>query len=107
MIGVLLIYFIGKYFYDLADQHGQKKWLYAVLGIAVYYLGQFVAGILTGILSLVFGFEVDWDNAILMAVIGIPCGILLDYLFYYFLRKKWQSERLKAETIDDIGQDEI
>lgn len=106
MLGIFLIYFIGKRFYDLADQFGQKKWLYAVLGIAVYYLGEFLGGVTVGILSLVFGFEVDWDNKILMAAIGLPCGILLDYLFYYFLNKKWKSERLKIETIDDIGQAE-
>jgi len=106
MIGLLLIYFIGKYFYDLAGQYGHKKWLYAFLGIAVYYLGEFVGGLLVGLMSLFFGFEVEWDNKILMAVIGLPSGILLDYLFYYFLNKKWKSERLKMETIDDIGQAE-
>ena len=35
MLGLLLIYFIGKYFYDLAAEFEKNKWLYAILGVVM------------------------------------------------------------------------
>ena len=50
MLGLLLLYLIGRQFYDLARRHGRNGWGLALLGIAAYYLGIFVAG---GTLALV------------------------------------------------------
>lgn len=104
MLGLVLIYSIGKYFFELAIKNNKNKWLYAVLGVLVYYLGELIGGLLLGISSFLFGFEVDWDNKILMAVIGLPFGIAFCWLFYYLLDKKWTAEVIKIESIDDIGR---
>jgi hypothetical protein len=33
MLGLILIYFVGKAFYDLAGLHGKSQWGFAILGI--------------------------------------------------------------------------
>ena len=51
MLGIVLIYWLGKYFYQLAEKYNQNKWLYAILGIVVYYVSQLFFGFVLGILS--------------------------------------------------------
>jgi len=40
MFGIILIYWVGKYFYQLAIEFNKSKWGYAVLGLATYYGSQ-------------------------------------------------------------------
>ncbi len=50
----LLIYFIGKYFYKLSEEYNQNKWLYAILGIVVYYAAGICLGFVLALADLVF-----------------------------------------------------
>lgn len=104
MLGILFIYFVGKYFYDLAISHDKNKWLFAILGVVSYYLGTLIGGILLGFLSVLLSIEIDWDNNVLMSVIGLPFGFGTTYLFYHLIKKKWSSEVKIEESIDDIGK---
>lgn len=107
MIGILFIYLIGKYFYKLAEEYNQNKWLFAILSIVIYYVGTAIGGAIIGVLSLVCGFTVDWDNTILMSLIAIPFGFGTCWLFYYLLKKNWESKiQIEIETIDDIGKNQ-
>ncbi|MGV7107351.1 hypothetical protein [Flavobacterium sp. U410] len=107
MFGIILIYWVGKYFYQLAEKYNQNKWLFAFLGVVVYYVGQAIIGLTLGLMSLFFGFEIDWDNSVLMALLGIPAGAGSVYLVYILLEKKWKKEEVKIDSIQDIGQSEI
>ena len=40
MLGLLLIYWIGKKYYELATEHNRSPWGYAILGVFVYYFSQ-------------------------------------------------------------------
>jgi hypothetical protein len=103
MLGFLFIYFIGKYFYELANQFNKNKWLFVILGILSYYSGAFIGGIILGLISLIFAIEIDWDNQILMNAIAIPFGLGITYLLYFLLKRKWNSEIKLEDSIDDIG----
>ena len=50
MLGILIIYFFGKRFYNLSEEYNQNKWLYAILSAVVYYAGTFMGGIVLGLL---------------------------------------------------------
>ena len=106
MLELILIYFVGKKFYDLSEIHNQNKWLFAVLGVLCYFVAAFIFGLIIGIIDAAFGIGIDWDNAILMTLIGLPIGLLACYGFYSILSRKWtkEDERNKKE-IDDIGKD--
>jgi hypothetical protein len=105
MLGLLLIYFIGKYFYDLAQNNNKNAWLFAVLGIVVYYAGTFVAGILIALFySLVLEGDIDNVNDMLLGIIALPFGLLTSWLFYRFLEKSWSTEKTSS-SIDVLDQD--
>ena len=104
MIGFLLIYFIWKRFADLANEYQHKKWVFGLLGVASYYIGTVIAGLALGLLMVFFNFNVDFDNTLLMSLIGLPFGILTCYLVYSFLKKKWEKEIILTDSIDDIGK---
>ncbi len=105
MIGFLLVYFIWKRFSELAFEFNHKKWIYGLLGILCYYSGTLIGGAIIGVLSLFFGFDVDWDNDLLMSAIALPFGIGTCYLFHFLLKKKWQKEtKVYVEGIQDIGK---
>ena len=105
MLGLVFLYFIGKYFYKLAEQFNKNKWLFAVLGIVVYYAGTFIGGIILGILDAVIGIDFDWDNNIALSLIALPFGIASTYLFYFILKKQWErSFVVIQDEIQDIGK---
>jgi len=104
---ILLIYFIGKRFYALSEEHNENKWLYAILGVVVYYAAGFFLGGLIAVLDLfVFNWEIDWDNNYGMnLLIGLPSGLLATWGFYSLLKKKWESKVVVSNVdIEDIGK---
>ncbi len=107
MLGILFIYFIGKYFYQLAEEHQQNKWLFAILGVVTYYAGTFIGGIILGLIGMLFAIEIDWDNTIMTTVAGLFFGIITTYIFYVLLKRIWRNkEIISIDSIDDIGKQE-
>lgn len=106
MLGILFIIFIGRFFYKLAEKYNQNKWLFTILGVLMYYVGSAVGGLIIGFASMFFGFQVDWDNTILMTLIALPFGFGFCYLFYFLLEKTWKKNKIEpVESIDQIGQE--
>ena len=92
MIGLLLLYYIGKLFYDLAQTHDKNKWLFAILSIVIYYAGLFIGGILVAIISQIcFNYNSQNLNSMLIGIMALPVGILFVWLFHKFLIKKWSN----------------
>jgi MFS family permease len=106
MLGIVLIYWLGKYFYQLAEKYNQNKWLYAILGIVVYYVSQLLFGFLLGILNELFSWGINFDN-FAINLLGIPVGLLASYLFYFLLEKVWERDVvIVKDSIYDIGKPE-
>lgn len=106
MLGILLVYFIGRYFYKLAETYNKNTWLYAVIGVIMYYVGTAFAGLILGAFDAIFILEIDWSNNLLMSFIALPFGLGACYLFYYLLKRSWsQAEVIDKAEIDDIGKD--
>ena len=101
MLGILLLYWIGKYFYKLAEEYNKSKWGFAILGVVVYYGGTLVFGFLMGIIGEVIspGFFDDFNETVLGLII-LPFGILSCYLLYKYLDKTWKmkQEHLNLES---------
>ncbi len=109
MLGLILIYFIGKYFYQLAEEYNKSKWGFAILAVVTYYAGTFIFGLLFGIflLSINSNFLETAPN-IVISLIALPFGLLACYILYISLKKVWEKER-DRETIeiDQIGNNSI
>ena len=108
MLGILLIYWIGKYFYQLAEKFNQNKWLYAILGIVVFYAAQLFFGILLGVGDAIFDLGINFEENLGLDLLGIPIGALACNLFYELLDKVWKRDVvIVSDSIQDIGNPEI
>ncbi len=103
MVGLFLIYFVGKSFYDLAGIHSKGQWLFAILGVGSYYGGLFVGGIF-----LAIGYELFTDSGIeevnetLLSFLALPIGVLACWGFYRLLKNRWEKKETFSESPDDI-----
>ncbi|WP_194767223.1 hypothetical protein [Tamlana sp. I1] len=105
MLGLVLLYWIGKYFYKLAEDYNKSKWGFAVLGIITYYGGIVLFSFITGIvMELVSPGLIERFNDTLLGFAMLPFGILSCYLFYKYLEKKWYKNKPNVnDLIDEIG----
>lgn len=106
MLGFLLLYWIGKYFYKLAENYNKSKWGFAILGIVVYYGGIVLFGICFGVISeIVTPGYLETANETFLSLLGLPFGALTCYGLYKYLEKTWKKNNpLTNNSIDDIGK---
>jgi len=103
MIGLLLIYFIGKYFYNLAKKYNKRKWGYALLGIGFYYAGTILGAALLGlVLALGLNKSLDEYSSLAVGFMSLPFGILSCWGMYQLLKRKLQKTNIQDEEILDL-----
>lgn len=106
MLGIILLYFIGKMFYDLVGKYKNEKtaqWVYAIIAVISYYAGTFLGGVLLG-LGEVYGLWYISDlNDLLLGFIALPFGILTVIIFYQILKRNLakKKERQDSDLIDE------
>ena len=92
MLGLVLIYFLGKSFYQLAQQYDKSPWGYAVLGVISYYAGTFIAGILLVILMEINSAgSIDDTNEFVLGLVALPFGLLCAWGLYKFLENRFEG----------------
>ena len=104
MLGVLLLFFIGRYFYNLAHKYQKNGWLYGFVGIVTYYAGGFAIVLFYVIVVEFFQWNIyGSDNEIYMSLLALPFGILSCYLLYHQLERQFQGKNHspKANTLDE------
>lgn len=109
MLGLLLIYFIGKYFHDLAIKYNRNKWLAAIGGVVSYYAGTFIGGLLIGLFyELVIYESIDSLNSIVLNLMALPFGMLICYVTYTILKNHWKKNRNEFDTLDgELLEDDV
>lgn len=107
MLGIVLIYFIGKQYYTLAEDRNMNKWLYAFVGIGIYYLGTIIGATLIIFYTEFFGNGIDSINDKALGYMSIPFGIFSVWGLYKILDKKWTDKKIDPiEEIALIGKSE-
>lgn len=106
MLGLILLYWIGKKFYKLAAVYEKSQWGYTILGIVSYYGGTIVFGLIFGIIAeIVSPGYIDTVNDTMLGLAGLPFGVLSCYLLYNYLKKTWKKNDPRLNNnIDDIGK---
>ncbi|MEZ4772635.1 MAG: hypothetical protein R3D00_05575 [Bacteroidia bacterium] len=106
MLGLALLYFIGKQYYELADDYDKSKWGYAILGVVSYYIGTFIGGILIAIAyELWSSISIEQENSFIFNLIVLPFGILSCVALYQILKKNWEKNKtVEEDIIDEIGR---
>ena len=106
MLGIFLIYWVGKKYYDLAIKHNRSKWGYTFLGIGIYYFAQIIFSI-----SLYFIFpekmeNIDYQTENKFGYLAITVGVLVWYVLYLYLKKRLGKVEITLEDdIESIGKD--
>ena len=99
MLGLILWYFIGKYFYDLATVHNRNKWGYAVFGVFSYYLGPIIFGLSLGIYSgMNSEFDIDNLESLTLDLLSIPLGLLSCWITYVILKKRFEKKAIPVSN---------
>jgi hypothetical protein len=107
MIGLLLVYFLWKYFSELAVEHNKSKWGYGLLGIAAYYLGTILFGAAIGIIDAIAETNyVEETNNIVLNIASLPFGLLSAWGLYKQLENKWSTQKFgDGDSLDHELQD--
>lgn len=106
MLGLLVIYFIGKAFYKLAGQHNRNEWGYAILGVVAYYVSAFIGGII-----LVIAYEllemgnIDEVSDQVIGLLALPFGLLGCWGTYKLLENRFEGSPFESDP--DILDDEF
>ena len=107
ILKILFILFIGAFFFRLAEDYNKNTWLYAILGIASYYIGTFVSGFLIGLFFALLGGDttsIGLDSNLVLALVIIFFGFLACWGFYRILKRSWEQQKASSENkIDQIG----
>lgn len=107
MLGIFLIYWLGKSFYELAEKFSKNKWGYTILGIVTFYSTSFFSGILFAIIDLTLGTSILELNDTLINLISLPFSLLGWWLMKIFLEKRWEKQIhfLSDEKIESFGKE--
>lgn len=104
MIGIFLMYIIGKQFYKLAGKYEKNNWGFAILGIVTYYAGTFIAAFTYELLAYVLESEAMMSlPKFALSLLVVPFGLLACWVLYKNLEHRWRSPKtaLKSDVIDD------
>jgi len=101
MFGILFIYFVGKAFYKLAEEHKKKKWLYGILGVLSFYGGMFGGGLILGaLLGLFYPNILDEFSETTLGLMTIPIGLVACRVFFVLLKRGWsKSPQVKSDAL--------
>jgi len=103
MLGILLIYFIGKSFYKLAEEYNKHKWGVAIIGVIAYYVGTFISGIAIALFyELILSENVDNLNDLVLSFMSIPFGLLACWGLNTLLKKQWKSKRSRTVSMETL-----
>ena len=109
MIGLLLIYFIGRSFFRLADTYDKHKWGFAILGIASYYAGIFLGALLIGVvLGMIDPYMIEEMSDFGLGLMCLPIGLLACWGVYKILERNWKRTQPSLDLLDsEVVSDEM
>jgi hypothetical protein len=104
-LSYIFIFYIGFYFYRLAENHKRNKWLFAFVGIATYLTGLIIYPLSKRIL-----YSEENHNFDLIAVSSksFLIGVLSVFFLFQLLSFIWSRKKvLEKEDIDKIGKTKV
>ncbi|MDZ4681973.1 MAG: hypothetical protein SH848_08330 [Saprospiraceae bacterium] len=105
MFGLILIYFIGKQFFTLAQMHNRSTWGFALLGVASYYAGTIIGAVLI-VLFYEFFLDISSDSLsdTALGLMAIPFGLLACWGLHKVLEQQWKR-KLEADNANVLDED--
>ncbi len=89
VLGYVLLFYIGFYFYRLAENHKKNKWLFGILGIATYFIGIFAYPLY---LRLTLHVDIDDFDFVTISLKSIIIGLLCVFILFQLLSFIWSRK---------------
>ncbi|SOE20166.1 hypothetical protein SAMN06298216_0664 [Spirosomataceae bacterium TFI 002] len=109
MLGIFIIYWIGKRYYALAYDYEKSPWLYAILGVAIYYVSQFIVGITIGFTLPDLVSNDSGSSFSTISILGVLGGVLVWWVVYELIKRNWEKkyfaeyQNISDDEIEQIG----
>ena len=98
----ILLFYIGFYFYRLAENHNKNKWVFGILGIGIYFIGLFIYPMYARFFSEL---EVEELEVVIVSLKSFLIGLLFVFISFQILSIVWSRKRKIAKNeIDKIGK---
>ncbi|PQJ77717.1 hypothetical protein [Polaribacter porphyrae] len=102
IIGYIILFYVGFYFYRLAENYKKNKWLLALVGLLTFFLGYFVY--LIYYRFFVFE-ELDDFTYPEIGFKSFLVGIITTFILFQILNIVWGRKLKKSESeVDKIGK---
>lgn len=102
LISYIFLFYVGFYFFRLAENHKRNKWLFSLIGIITFFVGYF---------SYIFYYRIFRQVEIVdFSIIAIRLksffsGLIFVVIEFHLLDFIWsKKKRKKKEEIDKIGE---
>lgn len=102
MLGLLPLYFIGKYYYELAHSYNRSRWGYAFLGVGVTLASQIVLGFIIGVIAVGTDNYSLLENELLINLSAIAFSILTATVVYRILKSNWEKKPKTDQGREDL-----
>lgn len=99
MLGLLLLYWIGKKYSALAKQYARKPVGPVIGGIVVYYLFFFVSVSIFDAINANKNYDLSMN--LLATLVSMPVGLLATWGLYKYLEKKWSNVPFEENDLLD------
>lgn len=89
-LGYILLFYIGFYFYRLAENYNKNKWFYCFLGIIFYLLVIFIYAFF---LKLFYIEEINDFTFVTVAFKSFLIGSISVFFLFHLLNFKWSRKK--------------
>lgn len=102
LIGYIILFYVGFYFFRLAENHNKNKWLFAFLGLVIFFFGYFVYALYYRFFVLE---ELDDFTYSEIGFKSFFVGLFFAILLFQILNQFWSSRKNKNKSeVDKIGK---
>jgi cytochrome c biogenesis protein CcdA len=104
MLSILLIYFVYKYFRDLARKYKVKQeWKYSLTGVVAYFGFQFLFLFVWGVVEVINNPNYAQTDTSFNSGVGF-LALLFGMLMLYFLHKYLEKRLQKQQEISPVNE---
>ena len=98
----ILLFYVGFYFYRLAENHNKNKWLFGILGIVTYFIGTIIYPLF---LRFFYSNEIDTFDVTIISLKTFLIGLLSTFFLFQLLSVIWsRKKKVNKKDIDKIGK---
>lgn len=89
-LGYIFIFYIGFYFYRLAENHKRNKWLYGLIGVLFYFFGYFMY-----LMYVRFFVNKEFDefDFSIISIKSLCAGFVSVYMLFHYLNYNWKRKQ--------------